>query len=1629
METKPGGQPAGRKMATPTVTQMNAEFVTQLAKSHWAPHSKNKLPFDPKVIEDIYSKEIVKSRFAIRKIMLLEFSQYLENYLWVNYSAEVSSKAYLMSICCMVNEKFRENVPAWETFKKKPEHFPHFFKSIMEASVPEESKSDCTLHERTILLLFLDHCFNSLEVDLIRGQIQQLISLPMWSCLQPARLEQELKKTQKLRRFWNLIKKTDEKMDQKAGEMAREERIFLRKLIQKFLSVLRSIEATGPVSLEKIHYCERFIELMIDLEALLPTRRWFNTVLDDSHLVVHCYLSNLCKREEEGHLFSQLLDMLKFYTGFEINDQTGNALTENEMTTIHYDRITSLQRAAFAHFPELYNFALSNVAAVDTRESLVKLFGPLGPNALHRVASYLCLLPALSEGEETKYDKGFLLELLVSRHERRISQIQQLNQMPLYPTEKIIWDENIVPTEYYSGEGCLALPKLNLQFLTLHDYLLRNFNLFRLESTYEIRQDIEDVVCRMKPWQSEYGGVVFGGWARMAQPIAAFSVVEVAKPNIGENWPTQVRADVTINLNVRDQIKDEWEGLRKHDVCFLVTLRPMLPYGTKIDRRQSIAEQTGLMYVRGCEIQGMLDEKGRVIEEGPEPKPKLKGDARTFRVFLDPNQYQQDMTNTIQNAAEDVYETFNLIMRRKPKENNFKAVLETIRKLMNTDCVVPDWLHDIILGYGDPGSAHYSKMPNQIPTLDFNDTFLSLDHLKACFPEHQVKVTVEDPSLHKAPFRITFPVYGGKGKKRKEGSDEETVQEEPLTLIVEPHVIPNRGPYPYNQPKRNTIQFTATQTEAIRAGMQPGLTMVHMRKIHISASCPSKIKCLTGCSYTSSPVEGVLPDLLAAASYLWHPIVSTIISSVSTSAPATGTRAPLCLYNCCLVASSGDQTRAANNLYHNFPEQRTLIVTHSNQALNQLFEKIMALDIDERHLLRLGHGEEALETEKDFSRYGRVNYVLARRLELLKEVGRLQESLGVPGDVSYTCETAGHFFLYQIMSRWEAYLSKVKAKPAQTPDVSDIAKLFPFQQYFSNAPQPIFKGQTYEEDMEIAEGCFRHIRKIFTQLEEFRAFELLRSGLDRSKYLLVKEAKIIAMTCTHAALKRHDLVELGFKYDNILMEEAAQILEIETFIPLLLQNPEDGFSRLKRWIMIGDHHQLPPVIKNMAFQKYSNMEQSLFTRFVRLGVPTVDLDAQGRARASLCNLYNWRYKSLGNLPHVQLLPEFRAANSGLLYDFQLINVEDFNGVGESEPNPYFYQNLAEAEYAVALFMYMRLLGYPANRISILTTYNGQKHLIRDIINQRCGHNHVIGQPSKVTTVDRFQGQQNDYIILSLVRTKAVGHLRDVRRLVVAMSRARLGLYIFARVSLFQNCFELTPAFSQLTARPLRLHILPGESFPTQRMNGEMPHYPAQVIKNMPEMAMFVYDMYMHMMRSSQQYQYRQSLLPPPTSTKGINFVPSHDEEMEVEEQMSQGTDGGEMVTQEKETELPTDTVKRAEAGLGRSSAEADKDVKEATEKTSADDTKKAQEVQKAEVQPKHDMGEKQSDLQDKVPEPGSVEPVPQTELDSMETEGATGQVDNDNSLPTEEDVEHQKMPDHPGRDSDSEYSENEGAED
>lgn len=288
----------------------------------------------------------------------------------------------------------------------------------------------------------------------------------------------------------------------------------------------------------------------------------------------------------------------------------------------------------------------------------------------------------------------------------------------------------------------------------------------------------------------------------------------------------RVRADVSVTLSVRPEIQEEWENLRKHDVCFLICVQPTCPIGTKYNYREPFIPQVGLVSVRGCEIEGLLDENGRVIEDGPDPRPQLPGEKRTYRVWLDCNQYRMDM-DELQDSGDDIYESFNIIIRRKPKENNFKAVLETICHLMNTECVVPNWLHDILLGYGDPSAAHYKRMPNQQRTLNFNDTFLELEHLKESFPDYQVIVCGDEKQIDR-PFKLTFEDINSKNDDDDDDEDEEmeTDQLLPKVINVERSIESETGPYVLEEPKKNGIRFTPTQIEAIRSGMQHGLTLV-----------------------------------------------------------------------------------------------------------------------------------------------------------------------------------------------------------------------------------------------------------------------------------------------------------------------------------------------------------------------------------------------------------------------------------------------------------------------------------------------------------------------------------------------------------------------------------------------------------------------------------------------------------------------------------------------------------------------------------------------------------------------------------------------------------------------------------
>ncbi|KRT85402.1 hypothetical protein AMK59_171, partial [Oryctes borbonicus] len=108
--------------------------------------------------------------------------------------------------------------------------------------------------------------------------------------------------------------------------------------------------------------------------------------------------------------------MLKFYSRFEISDETGDPLTDHDMTQLHYSKITSLQKAVFAKFPELRNFALANVASVHSKEQLLKHFSPLSQENLRAITTYLHLVPSTEIEKDyrwCRYDTEFLRELLV----------------------------------------------------------------------------------------------------------------------------------------------------------------------------------------------------------------------------------------------------------------------------------------------------------------------------------------------------------------------------------------------------------------------------------------------------------------------------------------------------------------------------------------------------------------------------------------------------------------------------------------------------------------------------------------------------------------------------------------------------------------------------------------------------------------------------------------------------------------------------------------------------------------------------------------------------------------------------------------------------------------------------------------------------------------------------------------------------------------------------------------------------------------------------------------------------------------------------------------------------------------
>ncbi|KAI9914428.1 hypothetical protein PsorP6_007801 [Peronosclerospora sorghi] len=132
-------------------------------------------------------------------------------------------------------------------------------------------------------------------------------------------------------------------------------------------------------------------------------------------------------------------------------------------------------------------------------------------------------------------------------------------------------------------------------------------------------------------------------------------------------------------------------------------------------------------------------------------------------------------------------------------------------------------------------------------------------------------------------------------------------------------------------------------------------------------------------------------------------------------------------------------------------------------------------------------------------------------------------------------------------------------------------------------------------------------------------------------------------------------------------------------------------------------------------------------------------------------------------------PKFQASHPGFLHVTQLMDLSETSK--ERQFEPFSYEKEEEARFVAALLRYLVGIGYRADQMSIMTTYNAQKELLERLLIFDALE---AAMKCQVSTVDRSKGQQNNFILLSTLRSgTSVGQLREMRRASTAFSLVSL----------------------------------------------------------------------------------------------------------------------------------------------------------------------------------------------------------------------------------------------------------------
>ncbi|KAG8185044.1 hypothetical protein JTE90_017065 [Oedothorax gibbosus] len=308
--------------------------------------------------------------------------------------------------------------------------------------------------------------------------------------------------------------------------------------------------------------------------------------------------------------------------------------------------------------------------------------------------------------------------------------------------------------------------------------------------------------------------------------------------------------------------------------------------------------------------------------------------------------------------------------------------------------------------------------------------------------------------------------------------------------------------------------------------------------------------------------------------------------------------------------------------------------------------------------------------------------------------------------------------------------------------------------------------ECYKEDKE---------NEIFELQEQiYKEFKTLSEMRTEEDIYVCSKACVVGMTTTGASKYRHIVQQLNPKI--VIVEEAAEILESHIVTSLA-----PGTQHV---ILIGDHQQLRPnPTVHLLAVKY-DLNVSLFERMIENGIDCHKLSIQHRMRPEIASLISPHiYENLENHNSVAKFENIKGVFKNVFFV-----THTYSELQESDSKSKVNQH--EAKFIINLCKYFINQGYSSSQITVLTTYSGQLFEMKRLKNQS------ILNDVKFTVVDNYQGEENDIILISFVRSNedgVVGFLKIANRVCVALSRAKKGLFCIGNFKLLAEKSELWQA--------------------------------------------------------------------------------------------------------------------------------------------------------------------------------------------------------------------------------------------